>query len=166
MFERLKHRATKRLMTRMRTLADAAQATAYCALFDYFHSEKSDSDAEENIRAAKAAAIANYFFGKMSDPVHTKSFGLSGLYKEGISWLQANPRFQELVVQSLRVRNTVEFARTGKAPQIGMSLLESFGSAFPAAPDPESYSALVHNAINLLSPSSQASVRRYFGMEG
>lgn len=151
----------RRLAARMDAQANIAQLAMAMALLSHFRVQQAPNDAEKSARAAKASAVANHFFGKESDLAHTRGFDLPSLYEEGNAWLQKNPLFKELVVQSLRVLNTVEFARTGKAPVIGESLLVQFGPEFPLSPNPETYAALVAKAVESLPPEEQASVKRF-----
>lgn len=148
----------KRLLTRMLGLTDVAQLMTFTALIDHY---SLDSRMSENQCAAKAAAVANCFFGKSPDPRHVQQFNFVTLQTEAAGWLKANEPFRELVVQSLRVLNTAAHESSPTGPVIGESILVVFGSDYPDEPNPETYEELVHRVLGLLPLKSQENIRSW-----
>lgn len=148
----------KRVFAGMSDLAKTGQLVTGIALLKHYRVDEATDESDQTARAAKAAAIANYFFGKTSDPLHTQSFDLPALYEEGHQWLLQNASFRELVVQSLRVIATAEYGMSGNANIVGETILTRFGREFPSAPNPETYKALVYKAIASLPPVDQQRV--------
>lgn len=148
-----------RLVKRMKNLANVAQLITGMTLLKHYRVGEIADEDDQKVRAARASAIANYFFGKTSDPIHTRGFDLPALYEEGHQWLQQNEPFRELVVQSLRVLSTVEYERSGNATVVGEELLVKFGREFPSSPSPETYEALIEKAIASLAPADQQRVQ-------
>ncbi|MBI3574472.1 MAG: hypothetical protein HY083_02270, partial [Gammaproteobacteria bacterium] len=78
--------------------------------------------------------------------------------EEALAWLERQQLFKQLVVQTLRVDNTVEFARTGQAPNpiIGAAILERYGRQFREEPNPESYNSLLGEVIHSMPTQLQS----------
>ena len=68
-------------------------------------------------------------------------------------FMEKNPLMMELVVQTLRVKNTIYFAKYGAAskPPIGIDVLEHYGPKVHTEPDPDNYAVLVRNVIDSMS---------------
>ena len=143
-----------KLLAKMESLTNIAQMAVYMMLTNLFQVDAAQTDGERDVVATKAAAWANYLFGKSPSPQHAH-LNPDAEHQDAQSWLKQNRVARELVVQSLRVANTIAYGKTSTAPELGMDLLSSFGAEFPNAPDPASYEALVHRAIALLPPEHQ-----------
>ena len=153
----------KRLIRRMLGLTDAAQMVVASALLNHY---SHDSSIPADHRAARAAAGANYLFGKDTDVGHASQFDLSKLQAEVTRWLQANEAFKKLVVQSLRVLNTATYATAGAGPVIGEAVLSTFGRDYPDAPDPQTFEASVHGTLQHLPTKDRESIRSWMRRTG
>lgn len=73
-------------------------------------------------------------------------------------FMEKNLLMMELVVQTLRVNNTIHFARYGEPsePLIGVEVLENYGSRVRQEPDPDNYAALVQKVIDSMSDMGKA----------
>lgn len=60
----------KKLLTKMDGLANIAQMAVYMMLANRFRFDAAQTNGERNIVATRAAAWANYLFGKSPSPQH------------------------------------------------------------------------------------------------
>ena len=115
------------------------------------------SDDEQNAVAQKAAAGANYLFGKSPSPMHAH-LDLAAEHAAAREWLTKNSSMRELVVQSLRVTRVIDWSRSGFIPEtgeMGIDLLETFGHEYPDSPSVETYEALVRRVVAAMPPSRE-----------
>lgn len=156
-----------RLMDRMEILVAAAQFVMCTALCEVNGAYEVSGEVEKDRLIAIAAAKANYLFARRPNAKHVVDFNLNRLNGEAETWLSQNPTFQELVVQSLRVRNMVTYGRTGIAHDpIGAEFLNKYGKLFPVAPDPESYPTLIKRSLDELSASDKQDMLNSFARRG
>ena len=104
----------------------------------------------------RTAAMVNFLFGKPTQEMHIQQLDLDSERKTALEWLRNNSIFRELVVQSLRVKNTTDFS-SGKSDGsiTGEDILATFGSEYPIAPNPKNYEALVYKAFQSLTHDMQ-----------
>jgi hypothetical protein len=114
----------KRLLAKMEGLTKIAQLAVYAMLMNRFQFAPVQSDSERQAVGMRAAAWANYLFGKSPSPQHAH-LNLEAEHRAARSWLKENELARELVVQSLRVANTVAYGKAGTAPELGMDLLST-----------------------------------------
>ena len=161
----------KRVVQRMRTLLSVSQIAVGVALLKHYGLQDALGEADRNARAARAAAAANYLFGKSPDPDHVQQFNpdhvqqfnLPEILAQAREWLQDNAPFRELVVQSRRVATAINAEASGAVSLVAEDLLSMLGGEFPDAPDPAKYEALIEQAIASLPPSYQQSIRARMG---
>jgi len=115
------------------------------------------------MRARRPAALANYLFGKPPSDVHQQTLDMEAAYDEAREELENDRPLRELVVQSLRVASTIEFAKTSKSKFPGADILDMFGGEIPEAPTPDSYQTLLDNFIAAMPPSIRAAAETYRG---
>jgi hypothetical protein len=147
----------KRVLAKMDGLTKMSQMAIYMMLSERSNFDSAQSDEERNEIAQKGAVWSNYLLGKAPSKQHAH-LDLETEHGAARNWLQENTLARELVVQSLRVANTVGYGINGTSPQIGIKLLEMFGSEFPNEPNPAAYEALVNEAISTLSLKNQQSL--------
>jgi len=118
----------------LQSLCNRAQVVAWEVLRRRLASDEGCQSPEE-----EAADLANHLFAR---PGCSES---DFIRQEAIRSLEDDPGLAELVVQSLRVLNTVEFASTGRAPEpvLGGAILLCLGSRFPEESNPESFQELI-----------------------
>jgi len=157
-----------RLMDRMEMLVAAAQFVTHVALCEANGAYEATGEGEKNRLIAIGAAKANYLFARDPDDKHLADFNLNQLNEEAETWLSQNPTFQEQVVQSLRVQNTVMYGRTGTAPDpiIGAELLDKYGKLFPVAPNTKSYPTLIKRSLDKLSEHDKQELLDAFARRG
>lgn len=150
----------KRLFAKMSSNVWMSQMAVSMMLMGRFNFDSAQTDEDRNTVSTKAAAWANYLFGKTPSEQHAH-LDLQSEHHAARDWLIENDLARELVVQSIRVANTVAYGRSGSAPEIGLELLAKFGAEFPDAPTPATYEILVNRAIASLSPENQQSLRAW-----
>ncbi|UCV05062.1 hypothetical protein [Dechloromonas denitrificans] len=132
----------KRLLSYADGISEVALLTVYMSITTYISSQNPGLD--RNRVAQRAAAWTNYLFGSDSSDRHS-NLNLDYEYAKAVQWLDDDSSgLQELVIQGLRIKNTVYHARTGTAELKGADLLKVFGSRYPDAPDLDKYAASVH----------------------
>jgi len=153
----------KRIKSKMRRLVNAAKIAAYGIVTSHV-SEPPAEDISELSRAGMiAAASVNFLFGEAPSSLH-EGLNLREIHADAVEWLRRNDLLRELIVQSLRVTSQLGYMENGVAKVKGEDILKTFGSAYPTAPDPDSYENLVQRAISTLSPDSQSTIRSRFGL--
>lgn len=134
-----------------------AQMAVAIKLAEDYGLNKAPSEDKQNAVIQKAAAAANYLFGKSPNPIHAH-LDLATEHATAREWLQKNSAMRELVVQSLRVTRVVDWGRSGFIPEMGemgMDLLEAFGKEYPDSPGADTYEALVRRVVATLPPSPE-----------
>jgi len=151
----------KNLITEMNTFYNFANITTNFALFQHNCTRsgidiKSEHNEKYEFQILRTAAMVNFLFGKPTQEMHIKQLNLDSEKNAALEWLRKNLIFRELVVQSLRVKNTTDFG-SGKIDGsiTGEEILTAFGSEYPIAPNPKYYEALVDKAFLSLSPDMQ-----------
>ncbi len=153
----------KRLKSKMHRLVNAAKITSY-GIFTLHVSDAPAEDKSEPSRASMiAAASVNFLFGEAPSSLH-ESLNLREIHADAVEWLKRDDLLRELVVQSLRVATQLGFMENGAVAVRGGDILQTFGSEYPIAPDPDSYENLVQKAIGVLSPDMQSTIRSRFGL--
>lgn len=132
-----------------------SQMTTCLGLMNYYGFDEAKSESEKNELTAKAAAGANYLFGKEPSPMHVQQFNILEIESEACEWLRKTPVFCELVVQSLRVAMTINYAASGTLAIVGAKLIAMFCREFPNTPNPTTFKQLVNKAILSLPPDYQ-----------
>ena len=158
-FSKLFSSRRNRVAAQMARLADAARmATALMLMHDMGMSNANNQAKQESI-ANRAGAQGSLLFGKPLDPGH-RFLNLEKERDEAFAWLELQPLFKKLVVQTLRVDNTVAFALTGEAPMpvIGIATLERYGAQFRDGPNPVSYQSLVSEVIHSMPSQLQSAM--------
>lgn len=145
----------KNLLTEMNTLFNVANLTTSIALFKHNCSiseiDANSGDDERKFQMFRSAAMVNFLFGKPAQEMHITRLDLDSEERFALEWLRSNSIFRELVVQSLRVKNTTDFGSGKNDGSItGEEILTVFGSEYPIAPNPKNYEALVDKACQSL----------------
>ena len=146
--------AKRKLSKRMFPELEAQQGVAQlCVLLTIQDEFARSMNAREATR--RAAAIVNDLFGNPVSSVSLTHLDLDECRRDADILIERALRVRELVVQSLRVRMTVELGRTQTLPtgseQRYLRNLEKYGADYPEVPRPEVYRALVVRAVkNLL----------------
>lgn len=151
--------AIPNVIAQMERLANASRmATAMMMMHDLGMSQASGESGQMDI-ATRVGAQASLLFDKPLAPEHVR-LNIEREREEALIWLERQQLFKQLVVQTLRVDNTVEFARTGQAPDpiIGATILERYGKQFREEPNPESYNSLLSAVIHSMPTQLQASM--------
>lgn len=145
----------KNLIKEMNTLFNLANITTTSALFQH-NCTSSGTDTKVELQMLRTAAMVNFLFGKPTQEMHIQQLDLDSERKTALEWLRNNSIFRELVVQSLRVKNTTDFS-SGKSDGsiTGEDILATFGSEYPIAPNPKNYEALVYKAFQSLTHDMQ-----------
>jgi hypothetical protein len=110
---------------------------------------KIDTENKNDICMQLAAASANYLFNQPFHPMHLETFTKEVIEEEAMMWLSANERgdknFCKLVVQSLRVLNTLEFMNNKNLHTtiIGEAILLEYGHNYKEEPNPKNYKELI-----------------------
>lgn len=157
----------ERLLNRMEMLVIAAQFVTCTAIGETEGAYDTTDEEEKNRRIAIAAAKANYLFARVPAEIHKTQFNLGAVAGDADVWLLQHMKFQELVVQSLRVQNMVAFGRDENLVEpLGVGILAKFGSQYPDAPDPDSFPALVKKSLNELSQRNKHDLLQAFERRG
>jgi hypothetical protein len=103
----------------------------------------------------------------MSEPLNKFEYRNLASEAEALNaavFMEKYPLMMELVVQTLRVRNTIYFARYGEPsePLIGVEVLEGYGGRVGQEPDPDNYAALVQKVIDSMSDIGKARMHEHF----
>lgn len=153
------------IIPQMERMADASRMAAAMMLLNDLGMDQASTELERERVAIRAEAQASLLFDKLLVYEH-QQLEVDRERAEALAWMERWPVFQELIVQTLRVDNTLEYARTGQAPEpiIGATVLERYGRQFPDAPDPESYPALLSKAIHSMPAQLQAKVVAWLEM--
>lgn len=141
----------KRMLNRMAGLTRDAQLATFAAIVGGFQGDP--------LAKSRAGARTNFLYGHEASVEHKQQFDMSVEERAALEWLQRNELFKELVVQTLRVIATVRYGRglgNAVSPVIGEQILLDFGPAFPVAPEPDTYGALVLRAIETLDEKDRA----------
>lgn len=143
-----------RVMAQMGRLSELAEMATTMIIIEDIGWNQATSDLERETLLNRAGAQANLLFDA---PLEYHVPDIERERKEAFAWLERRPIFKELIVQTLRVRNTGMYALTGQSPDpiIGISILEQYGKHFPNEPNPENYNELLVKAVNSLPALSQ-----------
>ncbi|MBU6416996.1 MAG: hypothetical protein KJS83_07490 [Xanthomonadaceae bacterium] len=145
----------RQLMARMIGLASTGRLIVACAIQNDFK----EIELSKTVAAQKAAAISNWLFlGTLSEE-HVRSISPEEIKAVSDTWLELNPDFQELAVQTARVEATAKFGLDEGTPIEPAPVLTLYGAAYPDAPDPNSYPSLITRQLQKLPAETQASIR-------
>ncbi len=156
----------KRLLSKMNTLAYMARVVTALAALEHVRVKSTGLNRDADKEAMKAAAMTNYLFGETPAEMHRQQLDLQAEHEAAIAWLQQDPTLQELVVQSLRVMTTANYGSGKGASLVGEDILALLGPAYPQAPEPETYEALVKRAIKALPVDAQVKFSQWAKSHG
>ena len=141
--------AKPNVIAQMGRLAEAARMATVMMIMHDLGMSQVDGESEKLSIATRAGAQASLLFDKPLASEH-ELLHVDREREVALAWLERQPLFKKLVVQTLRVNNTVEFARTGQAPDpiIGAAMLEHYGRQFREEPNPESFYSLLSEVIH------------------
>jgi hypothetical protein len=96
-----------------------------------------------------SADCVNYWFGESLEPVAVDDSNTRRIRADSMRWLERNPTIRDLVVQAVRVLNTIEFASRSASPsREKLYVLEVFGKHVKDSPSlggfREQVGALMH----------------------
>ena len=151
--------ALHNVITQMERLTkDSYMATAMMMMHDAGMSQANEESEQLNI-AARVGAQASLLFDKPLASEHMQ-LDIEREREEALAWLERQSLFKKLVVQTLRVDNTIEFARTGQAPNpiVGAAILERYGKQYRDEPNPETYNSLVSEVIHSMPTQLQGNI--------
>ncbi|MFQ5799921.1 MAG: hypothetical protein ACE5JJ_04175 [Nitrospinota bacterium] len=153
----------KRLLAEMEGRANIAQMIVFAWLTENMELEGVDTEDERQMQPMWAAAMANYLFGRAPEERHKQILDLNIVEEMAHRWLRLDDRFRKLIVQTLRVRNTIYYARSGKSPFPihGEKILAEFGRQYQDAPYPADYEVVVYKHLDLLSPELRQKVHHW-----
>jgi len=144
-----KRKLSKRMFRELETLQGVAQLCVLLPIQDEFARSMTAREATR-----RAVAIVNDLFGNPVSSVSLTHLDMDECRREANVLMERDLTVRELVVQSLRVRMTVEFGRTQALPadpgQRNARNLEKYGADYPEVPRPEVYRALVVRAVKNL----------------
>ncbi len=149
--------ATPSVVVQMERLANASRMATAMMLMKELGMSEAGSEEEKMQIAVRAGAQASILFDQPLAPEHG-DLDIEAERYSVLAWFKRQSIFKELIVQTLRVDNTLQYARSGQAPDpiIGKVLLESYGEEFKEAPDPESYYKLLREVIHAMPEELQA----------
>jgi len=101
---------------------------------------------DEVIAARESAAIANYLFGNSNEKFSESEQNIAKQAANKI--LNENLEIQKIVVQSLRINFMLQFANARDKSDLGMDLLEAYGSNVPDKPNPNEHIKLLTTLIS------------------
>ena len=111
---------------------------------------KVDTKNKNDICMQLAAASANYLFNQPFHPTHLETFTKEEIKEEAMMLLDSANRlgdknFCKLVVQSLRVLNTLEYMNNKDSHKsiIGEPILLEYGHNYKEEPNPKNYKELI-----------------------
>ena len=143
-----KTKRKEKLFQELDALQSTAQLSVILALQYEFTSAMDKEDA-----MLWAVAIVNDLFGNPVSQVSVNQLDMNEVRRCADSLLNERPDYQELVVQSLRVRTTVYFGRNRRHPDTYGQyerILSLYGGEFPEIPKPDVYRSLVRRTIKSL----------------
>ena len=105
---------------------------------------------ENEICMKLASATTNYLFNHPFQQMHIEIFTEEVIVEEAMNWLEisnsfGDKNFCKLIVQSLRVLNTLEHMnnKDGHTKIIGEDILAKYGKNYSEAPNPKNYKQLI-----------------------
>ncbi len=134
---------TRDLSARMLNLTNSARLEVYSAVL-------ADRGSDLEAHRSMAAAITNYLFGETARPEHISRLYMPAIEHEAMTWLDTNPDYCELIVESLKIQMLAKDG-LGESGDHFNTLLQTpvflkYGDKFQTMPDPKSY---------LISPNPQ-----------
>ncbi|MGH2510378.1 MAG: hypothetical protein ACRDHZ_23630 [Ktedonobacteraceae bacterium] len=141
----------------------AAQIVASMAIGEDEGAYCAGSEAEEQKLIARSAAMCNCLFdGEQNEKIRSW-FDLAEIEHAAHMWLSQHDTFKELVVQSLRVMNTIAIDRAGAVTGLlGEGILSMYGKTYPDAPNPDNYPAIIRKALGELDDANRNELLRGF----
>ncbi len=156
----------KRLLSKMNTFVYMARMVTALAALEHVGIKSAGLNRDADKEAMKAAAMTNYLFSETPAAMHKQQLDLHAEHEAAIAWLQEDPTFRELVVQSLRVMTTANYGSGKGASVVGEEILALLGAEYPQAPEPATYEALVMRAIQTLPVKAQVQFSRWAKSQG
>jgi len=121
----------------------------------------------EDGASAHAAAMLSALFGTTPSSELEALVDLSAVQAKAMAELQRDTDLLELVVQTLRVENTLRMAKEqGLIEPSKLAQLERYGALVPLQPTPESYKNLIERYISRLTPRARQRVFTSYGITG
>lgn len=109
-----------------------------------------------------AAAVTNDLFGQPPNEISIANLNMDEVKQFGDELLKSNLADRELVVQSLRVWNTIYVWKNNCLPDPFdryEDILGTYGKEFPQVPNPTVYQSLIRRTLQSLPPRIQAQMR-------
>jgi len=133
----------------MGNMADTAHMATACMMMHDFGMDKAKDDSERMSIAARVGAQASIIYDKPLAPEH-QNLDIDKVRYDALTWLDHQHVFKELVIQTLRVANSLEYLSRGQVPgpTIGASVLERYKNHSPEDLNPDAYQALLSKAID------------------
>lgn len=153
-----KERPLPEIMQKMEVRTKLASGALVYMLMEDVGVDRATDQTERERLATRAGYQAKLL---LSEPLNRPKYGSVSGDIESLNaavFMEKNPLMMELVVQTLRVKNTIYFAKYGEAskPLIGIEVLEYYGPKVKIEPDPDNYAALVRKVIDSMSTIGKA----------
>ncbi|MDP2229942.1 hypothetical protein [Methylotenera sp.] len=140
----------------MKNFLEISSIVNYFAIFEMLCAidKVDDGDAENEtvaLNRLRAAAISNYLFCKPFQQMHKEKLDEDAVIADAERWLRTDDLFCGLIVQSLRVMNTLEFRNKNNSEEtiIGEKILNEYGHIYKDAPNPQSFENLIFNLASM-----------------
>jgi len=151
-------RAPRKERAEAQELTEHAYAIVLEALRLEYGADEARSEKERRQLTMRAIAGADYLFGREPDSRVGKLVDLAREQEAARDWLRRNDRMRELVLDGLRLLNTLN--RTGL---VGEGLLIAYGQGSFRAPDLTVYGISVHEALCALPLHTQQAILYRWG---
>ena len=156
-------RAARQERAAAQELTEQAYAIVSEALRLEYGAGEARSEKERKQRTMRAVAGANYLFDRERDDRASKTLDFAQEQEAARDWLRRNDRMRELVLESLRVLNSLNDSRQTPICRVGEGLLMAYGNGSFDAPDLAVYAALVHEALYALPLHAQQAILYRWG---
>jgi len=153
-----KNRPLPESIQKMEQLTHLAAGALLFMLMEDVGVDKTKDQTERERLGIRAGYQAHLLMGEPLSKPEYRNLASKAEALNAAVFMEKNPLMMELVIQTLRVRNTIHFAKYGEPsePLIGEEVLESYGSRVSQEPDPDNYAALVQKVIDSMSDIGKA----------
>ena len=156
-------RAPRKDRTEAQELTEQAYAIVLEALQLEYGADEARSEKERRQRTLRASAGADYLFGREPDSRIGKLLDLAREQEAARDWLRRNNRMRQLVLDGLRLLNTLNGNRQTTTGLVGEGLLMAYGQGSFRAPDLTVYGVSVHEALCALPLHAQQAILYRWG---
>lgn len=153
-----KERPLTGVVLKMEAYTKVASGVMVFMLMEDVGVDRSTDQTEREHLATRAGYQAKILLSEPLDSPKYRSVSGDIEAMNATVFMEKTPLMMELVVQTLRVKNSIYFAKYGEAkkPPIGIDVLEHYGSKVKTEPDPDNFDALLRQVFDSMSTIGKA----------